>query len=80
MNASAKTSLFKSNRSQAMRIPKDFAFPDSVKSVIVRKVGKSLVVTPEESFWDDFFSQPGCPDFPDRPPQGDYEVRDSFDG
>jgi antitoxin VapB len=79
MNAPAKTSLFKSNRSQAVRIPKELAFSEDVKKVIVRKVGKSLMITPEESFWDDFFDQPGCSDFPDRPPQGEYEIRESFD-
>lgn len=75
----AETTIFKSNRSQAVRIPKELAFPEGVKKVVVRKVGHSLVITPAESVWDDFFDKPGCPDFPDRPPQGGFEMRESFD-
>jgi antitoxin VapB len=70
MNAPLKTlrtaAVFKSNRSQAVRIPKEFAFPDGVKDVYIRRVGKSLVVTPIDALWDDFFDRPPCPDFPDR--------------
>jgi antitoxin VapB len=75
----AETTIFKSNRSQAVRIPKDIAFPEGVKKVVVRRVGKSIVITPKENFWDDFFSRAACPDFPDREPQGEYEERDRFD-
>lgn len=75
---SAQTTIFKSNRSQAVRIPKELAFPEGVKKVIVRKVGKSLVITPTEDFWDDFFDRGPDPDFPERAPQGEYEERESF--
>ncbi len=74
----AQSTVFKSNRSQALRVPKDLAFPEGVKKVIVRKVGKSLIFTPVDALWDDFFSQPPCPDFPDRAPQGAHEERESF--
>lgn len=75
----AETKIFKSNRSQAVRIPKALAFPENVKDVIVRREGSRLVITPKDSFWDDFFSRPPCPDFPDRAPQGEYEERERFD-
>lgn len=75
----AETKIFQSNRSQAVRIPKALAFPENVKDVIVRREGNRLVITPKDSFWDDFFSRPPCPDFPDRAPQGEYEERESFD-
>lgn len=68
------SSIFKSNRSQAVRIPKDMAFPDDVKRVVVRKVGKSVVLTPEDAIWDDFFAMlPADPDFqaPDDSPPAD---------
>ena len=55
----AQSTLFKSNRSQAVRIPKELAFPDSVKKVYVSKVGKSVTITPVDAFWDDFFDEPG---------------------
>ncbi len=61
---SGRATVFKSNRSQAVRIPKELAFPESVKQVVVRKQGRSLVITPVNQFWDEFFDQPG--DFPDR--------------
>lgn len=84
MNAHTKigqgtTTVFKLNRSQAVRIPKDLAFPAGVKKLIVRRVGNKLVLEPEDTFWDDFFNRPPCPDFPDRAPQGEYEERESFD-
>lgn len=83
MNAHTKigrtASLFKSNRNQAVRIPKDMEFPEDVKEVIVRKVGQSLHLNPENSLWLDYFSEPGVADFPDRGPQGTFEVRESFD-
>jgi antitoxin VapB len=82
MNAPSKiqrtAALFKSNRNQAVRIPKDLAFPEGVKKLIVRKEGNKLILEPETTFWDDFFSRPPCPDFPEREPQGEYEVRESF--
>jgi antitoxin VapB len=74
----AKASVFKSNRSQAVRIPKELAFPDDVKKVMVRKVGKSLIITAEEDFWDDFFDEGPNLDFPERFPQGEYEERERF--
>ena len=58
--------IFKSNRSQAVRIPKEYAFPDGMGKVTVRKVGKSIVLTPAESLWDDFFDRPPNLDFPER--------------
>ena len=83
MNAPSKMTrkgkLFKSNRSQAVRIPKDLAFPENVKDILIRRVGNKIEITPSDSFWEDFFSRPPCPDFPDRAPQGDYEGRESFD-
>lgn len=55
----AQTTIFKSNRSQAVRIPKELAFPDGMKKVFVRRVGKSLILTPVDALWDDFFDRPG---------------------
>jgi len=74
-----KATLFKLNRSQAVRIPKHLAFPEGVTKVIVRRVGNKLVLEPESTFWEDFFARPPCPDFPERAPQGEYEERESFD-
>jgi antitoxin VapB len=64
--------VFTSNRSQAVRIPKELAFPDDVKDVYVIRRGKRLEIIPVDSLWDDFFDRPPCPDFmepEDLPPQ-----------
>ncbi|MBW8754652.1 MAG: AbrB/MazE/SpoVT family DNA-binding domain-containing protein [Sphingomonadales bacterium] len=61
-----KASVFKSNRSQAVRIPKDLAFPDDVKEVYILRTGKKLEIIPVGALWDDFFDRDPNPDFPDR--------------
>jgi antitoxin VapB len=59
MTAPLKAAIFKSNRSQAVRLPKAVAFPEGVKEVRVIKEGKGLLLLPVDSVWDDFFAQPG---------------------
>ncbi|PVM91041.1 type II toxin-antitoxin system VapB family antitoxin [Caulobacter endophyticus] len=54
-----RTTLFQSNRSQAVRLPKDVAFPDGVRSVTVLREGKRRVIVPSDAAWDDFFAEPG---------------------
>lgn len=68
-----KTTLFLSNKTQAVRLPKDVAFPDHVKEVCIIKEGNRLVIVPAESLWDDFFNQPGS-DI-ERPPQPPMQKR-----
>lgn len=41
-----RTSLFKSNRSQAVRLPKDLAFPEEVRAVVVLRDGRGRVIVP----------------------------------
>ena len=65
----AQSTLFRSNRSQAVRIPKELAFPENVKKVVVRREGASVVLTPVDALWDDFFDEPGVDLGPrDQPP------------
>lgn len=54
-----RTSLFRSNRSQALRLPKDVAFPEGVKEVAILKDGARRVIVPANALWDDFFAAPG---------------------
>jgi antitoxin VapB len=54
-----KTTLFQSNRSQAVRLPKDVAFPDGVRAVTVLRDGQRRIIVPSDSVWDDFFDAPG---------------------
>lgn len=60
-----RTTLFQSNRSQAVRLPKDVAFPEGVRSVTVLRDGKRRVIVPSDAIWDDFFDAPGI-DLGDR--------------
>lgn len=55
----ARTNLFQSNRSQAVRLSKDIAFPANVRTVTVRKEGKQRIIAPADAAWDDFFDAPG---------------------
>jgi antitoxin VapB len=54
-----KTTLFQSNRSQAVRLPKDVAFPDDVRSVVILREGRRRVIVPADAVWDDFFEAAG---------------------
>ena len=60
-----RTTLFQSNRSQAVRLPKDVAFPEGVKEVAVLRDGTRRVIVPANAIWDDFFAAPGI-DLPER--------------
>lgn len=54
--------VFKSNRSQAVRLPKAVALPDSVKQVDVIPVGRSRLITPAGASWDSWFESKGVTD------------------
>lgn len=49
--------VFKNNNTQAVRLPVDARFPDDVKKVVVRVVGKDRILTPVTNSWDSFFLQ-----------------------
>jgi antitoxin VapB len=50
-----RSTVFISNRSQAVRLPKPVAFPEGVHQVEIVKVGRSRVITPQGKRWDDLF-------------------------
>jgi antitoxin VapB len=54
-----ETTLFKSNKTQAVRLPKDVAFPDDVREVTIVKDGQRRIIAPADSSWDEFFAAPG---------------------
>jgi len=60
-----RTTLFRTNRTQAVRLPKDVAFPAGVKEVDVVRDGDRRILVPVGGVWDDFFAVAGI-DFPDR--------------
>jgi antitoxin VapB len=55
----AKTTLFQSNKTQAVRLPKDVAFPEGVRAVTVVRDGRRRIIAPADAMWDDFFDAPG---------------------
>lgn len=57
-----KANLFKSNQSQAVRLPKPVALPDSVKRVTIVAVGRARIITPEGEAWDAWFDGPTVSD------------------
>jgi antitoxin VapB len=50
------STVFISNRSQAVRLPKAVAFPDTVHKVDILKIGRSRVIVPQGKRWDDLFA------------------------
>ncbi len=56
-------SIFENNRTQAVRLPADSRFPEDIKRVTVRVVGKDRILSPIENTWDSFFlSEQGVTD------------------
>ena len=70
------TTLFRSNRSQAVRLPKDVAFPEGIREVNILRDGARRVIVPADAVWDDFFAEPGI-EFPDRN-QHELQGRDAL--
>ncbi len=57
--ACVKTRIFKSNRSQAVRLPMEVAFPEFVKDVEITAIGNKRMIAPAGQSWDEWFSAPG---------------------
>ncbi len=54
----SSSTVFTNNRSQAVRLPAETRFPDTVKTVQVRVVGHDRVISPVNQSWDSFFQPP----------------------
>lgn len=75
----AKTKIFKSNRSQAVRLPKEVAFSELVKDVEIVAIGKNRIISPAGQLWDDWFDGPGVSsDFMAERQQPDEQHREPF--
>ncbi len=53
----ATTKLFMTNRSQAVRLPKELAFPPDVTEVEIIKQGSGLLIVPKGKGWEDYFAR-----------------------
>lgn len=72
-------SVFKSNRSQAIRIPKAVALPEDVTRVDVVAMGRARIITPAGEAWDSWFEgESVSDDFMSDRDQPDEQVREAF--
>jgi antitoxin VapB len=75
-----RTTVFRNNRTQAVRLPKAVELPDDVREVDVRVVGRTRVIEPIGSGWDEWFDH-GLrvgEDFPSDRNQGEADERASL--
>jgi antitoxin VapB len=54
----ARTKVFKTNKSQAVRLPKAVELPAAVRDVEITVVGHSRLISPAGRSWDAFFKGP----------------------
>jgi len=60
--AAINTTIFKSNQTQAVRLPKAVALPESVKRVDIVAIGNTRIITPAGESWDYWFEGLGVSD------------------
>ena len=73
------TKMFKSNKTQAVRLPKAVAFDESVTEVEIVVVGNSRIISPTGDGWDQWFDGPGISDyFMNDREQGDDQEREAL--
>ena len=76
---SVQTKIFKSNRSQAVRLPKNVAFPESVKEVDITAIGNKRIITPVDQSWDVWFDSSGVSsDFMTERIQPEDQIRETL--
>ena len=52
-----QTKVFKSNQSQAVRLPKSVALPENIKDVQIVAIGNTRLITPVDQSWDLWFDE-----------------------
>ena len=76
---SVQTKIFKSNRSQAVRLPKNVAFPESVKEVDITAIGNKRIIVPVDQSWDVWFDSSGVSsDFMTKRIQPEDQIRETL--
>ena len=74
-----QTKIFKSNRNQAVRLPKNVAFPESVKDVEITVIGNKRIIAPVDQSWDEWFDAPGVSsDFMRNRCQPEDQIRETL--
>lgn len=71
--------VFRSNRSQAVRLPKAAALPEDVKRVDVVAIGRTRIIAPAGEAWDSWFDDIGASaDFMAQREQPAEQEREAF--
>ncbi len=52
-----QTKIFKSNQSQAVRLPKAVALPESISEVEIVALGNTRIICPVGQCWDTWFDE-----------------------
>jgi antitoxin VapB len=73
-----KSTLFITNRSQAVQLPKVVAFPEGVHQVDILKIGRSRVIVPQASGGTTCFGVACQRGFHDRPCAAGGRERERF--
>ncbi|EJI85162.1 putative post-segregational killing toxin [Alishewanella aestuarii B11] len=74
-----EAAVFKSNKSQAIRLPKAVALPDDVSRVEVVVLGRSRLITPAGESWQSWFDGPTVSeDFMQQREQPAEQEREAF--
>lgn len=77
--AKIKTKVFKSNKTQAVRLPRAVAFDESVTEVEIVVVGNTRIITPAGESWDQWFDGPSISDdFMSNREQPEDQEREAF--
>ena len=74
-----RAGVFKSNKSQAVRLPKAVSLPESVKQVDIIRLGRARLIAPSGELWESWFNEPGVSeDFMETRDQPTDQERESF--
>ncbi len=74
-----RAGVFKSNKSQAVRLPKAVSLPESVKQVDIIRLGRTRWIAPAGELWESWFNEPGVSDdFMETRDQPADQERESF--
>lgn len=74
-----RAGVFISNKTQAVRLPKAVALPETVKQVDIVALGRSRLITPAGEAWDSWFDGEGVSDdFMNERDQPEPQERESF--
>lgn len=74
-----RVKIFKNNTSQAVRLPRAVAYPDTVRQVDIIVQGRTRVITPAGESWDSWFESEGVSDdFMESRDQPEHQTREAL--